>query len=133
MPRTIGLLAIVGGFPLGFALSIANLNRLGRRRAGRVLYGLWGLATLALVAVGLYLPIAGLYLVGLNLASAACFYFLTRNALTRAASSEQNGLSETVFAAIGLGLTAWLLWFLLFSALLAGARYLLALYQIPLP
>lgn len=132
-PRTIGILSIFGGFPLGFALSIANLKRLGRERARQALYWLWGIVTLALVAAALYIPIANLYLVTLNLISAACFYFLGKNMVAKSGTEGNGYLPDNGLAAIGLGFVSWVVWFLIFSALLAGTRYLLAVYQIQLP
>lgn len=132
-PRTIGILSIFGGFPFGFALSIANLKRLGRTRTSQVLYGLWGLATLALVVLGLYVPIANLYLVVINLVSAACFYFLSRNFVAGHKPDEKSYLPDSGLAAVGLGFLSWVVWFLIFSALLAGSQYLIAAYSIQLP
>lgn len=132
-PRTIGILSIFGGFPFGFVLSITNLNRLGRQRTSQILYGLWGLVTLALVGVGLYVPISDLRLVAINLVSAACFYFLSRSFVAGVKPEEKSYLPESGLTAVGLGFFSWVIWFLIFSALLAGSQYLIAAYHIQLP
>lgn len=132
-PRTIGLVSIVGGFPVGFALSLANLKRIGDGRAYRRMFWLWGAATLALTAVGLYVPIADLLLIALNLVSAACFYLVGRSLDGRLQREGRPYSPDDGLAAVGFGLAAWVVWFLVLSALLAGIPYGLDFLGIQLP
>ncbi len=132
-PRTIGILSVFGGFPFGFSLAITNLKRLGRQSTGQILYGVWGLSTLALVGLGLYVPISGLPLLAINLVSAVCFYFLSRSFVGGARPEDKNYLPDSGLTAVGLGFFSWVIWFLIFSALLAGSQYLIATYHIQLP
>ena len=132
MPRTVGLLAIFGGIPLGFALSLANLKRVGDRRTYGILIGSWILVTLALVGAGLYLPLLGWYLVILNLASAGCFYLVNRAILKRFESTGKVSLPESGLTALGLGFGAWVVWYIVFSGLLVSATYAVSVFGIPL-
>ena len=132
-PRTIGVIAIIGGFPVGFALSLANLKRIGDRRAYLVMFGGWAAATLALVAAGLYVPIANLFLLVINLISAAAFYFIGKNIVERYQQTGKVYAPDDAMAAVGLGFVAWVAWFLVFSALLAGTIYGLSQLGIRLP
>lgn len=133
MPRTVGLLALFGGIPLGFVLSLANLKRIGDRRGYGILFGLWILVTLALVGVGLYLPLLGWYLVILNLISAGCFYLINRAILKRFQATGKAALPESGLTAIGLGFGAWVVWYIVFSGLLVSATYAVSAFGIRLP
>ena len=133
MPRTVGLLALFGGIPLGFVLSLANLKRVGDRRGYGILVGLWILVTLTLVGVGLYLPLLGWYLVILNLVSAGCFYLICRAILKRFQSTGKAALPESGLTAIGLGFGAWVVWYIVFSGLLVSATYAVSAFGIRLP
>lgn len=133
MPRTVGLLALFGGIPLGFILSLINLKRVGDRRGYGILIGLWILVTLALVGVGLYLPLLGWYLVILNLVSAGCFYFIGRAILKRFQSTGKAALPESGLTAIGFGFGAWVVWYIVFSGLLVSATYAVNAFGIRLP
>jgi hypothetical protein len=132
LPRTVGLLALFGGIPLGFVLSLANLKRVGDRRGYGILVGLWILVTLALVGVGLYLPLLGWYLVILNLVSAGCFYLINRAILKRFEATGRAALPESGLTAIGLGFGAWVVWYIVFSGLLVSATYAVSVFGIRL-
>ena len=132
-PRVIGIIAIPGGFPVGFALTLINLKRIGDKRAYARMFLFWGAATLVLVAAGLYVPIANLFLLVINLLSAASFYFIGKNMENHLKREGKSHAPEDAMAAIGMGFVAWVIWFLVFSALLAGTTYLLGVFNIQLP
>ncbi len=132
-PRDIGVIALIGGFPVGFALSLANLKRIGDTRAYHRMFWVWGVVTLALVAAGLYVPIADLFLLVINLVSAAAFYFIGKNIVERFQQAGKVYTPDDSMAAVGLGFVAWVAWFLIFSALLAVTTYGLSQLDIRLP
>ena len=127
-PRMVGVCALLGGFPAGFALTLTNLKRVGDMYAYRRMWWYWGGCTLVALAVSFIIDPQ--YLLMVNLLIAAYFYSITNDVVRLPLQNGRTYLPDTALMAVGLGFAAWAAWSILFVILRMGIGFILAMYYL---